>query len=238
MTGIGIRVSLALVIGVSAECLGAGRSGRMGAGRLGHRTSRERRGRGRPEIHLPPSRSHRHSGRRCRHAGTRPPLLGRLQRHAGQHAAPGRPRAPRAGGHARHHHARAPGRARHGAAQSSRGRIAPGDVYSTCTAGETPSRWPARSGPRGRTATPAAVPDGRGLAIRFQLDTAALRTALGRPGRVGDGVWQASVPRAELIRLGGTAVPPAMGVATSIGFQPLARSARPSPGISCSSRPR
>ena len=71
-----------------------------------------------------------------------------------------------------------------------------------------------------RTATPAAVPDGRGLAIRFQLDTAALQAALGRPGRVGDGVWQASVPRAELIRLGGTAVPPAMGVATAIGIQP------------------
>lgn len=72
-----------------------------------------------------------------------------------------------------------------------------------------------------QTATPAAVPDGRGLAIRFQLDTAALQAALGRPGRVGDGVWQASMPRAELIRVGGTTVPPAMGVATSIGIQPL-----------------
>ncbi len=73
----------------------------------------------------------------------------------------------------------------------------------------------------GATATPAAVPDGRGLAIRFQLDTTALRTAFGRPGRVGDGVWQVSVPRAETIRLGATVIPPAMGVATSIGVQPL-----------------
>jgi hypothetical protein len=71
------------------------------------------------------------------------------------------------------------------------------------------------------TATPDAVPDGKGTAIRFQLDTTQLAAALGRPGRVGDGVWQAAVPRAETIRMAGQVIPPAMGVATSLGFQPL-----------------
>lgn len=71
------------------------------------------------------------------------------------------------------------------------------------------------------TGTPDAVPDGKGTAIRFQLDTTQLAAALGRPGRVGDGVWQVAVPRAETIRMGGAVIPPAMGVATSIGVQPL-----------------
>ena len=71
------------------------------------------------------------------------------------------------------------------------------------------------------TATPDAVPDGKGLAIRFQLDTTELATALGRKGKVSDGAWGVGVPRAESIRVGGMVVPPAMGVATSIGVQPL-----------------
>jgi hypothetical protein len=71
------------------------------------------------------------------------------------------------------------------------------------------------------TATPEAVPDGRGLAIRFQLDTTELAAALGRKGKVSDGAWSVGVPRAESIRVGGMVVPPAMGVTTSIGVQPL-----------------
>jgi hypothetical protein len=71
------------------------------------------------------------------------------------------------------------------------------------------------------TGTPDAVPDGKGLAIRFQLDTTELATALGRKGKVSDGAWSVGVPRAESIRVEGTVVPPAMGVATSIGIQPL-----------------
>jgi hypothetical protein len=71
------------------------------------------------------------------------------------------------------------------------------------------------------TATPDAVPDGRGLAIRFQLDTTELAAALGRKGKVSDGAWGAAAPRAESIRVGGMVVPPAMGLATSIGVQPL-----------------
>lgn len=71
------------------------------------------------------------------------------------------------------------------------------------------------------TATPDAVPDGKGLAIRFQLDTTELAAALGRKGKVSDGAWGAGVPRAESIRVGGMVVPPAMGLATSIGVQPL-----------------
>ena len=71
------------------------------------------------------------------------------------------------------------------------------------------------------TATPDAVPDGKGMAIRFQLDTTELATALGRKGKVGDGAWSAGVPRAETIRVGGIVVPATMGLATSIGIQPL-----------------
>jgi hypothetical protein len=71
------------------------------------------------------------------------------------------------------------------------------------------------------TGTPDAVPDGKGTAIRFQLDTTQLATALGRKGKVSDGAWSVGVPRAELIRVGGMVAPPAMGVATSIGIQPL-----------------
>jgi hypothetical protein len=71
------------------------------------------------------------------------------------------------------------------------------------------------------TATPDPVPDGKGTAIRFQLDTTELATALGRKGKVSDGAWSAAVPRADSIRVGGMVVPPAMGIATSIGIQPL-----------------
>lgn len=71
------------------------------------------------------------------------------------------------------------------------------------------------------TATPDAVPSGKGLAIRFQLDTTELAAALGRKGKVSDGAWSAGAPRAESVRMGDMIVPPAMGVATSIGVQPL-----------------
>jgi hypothetical protein len=54
------------------------------------------------------------------------------------------------------------------------------------------------------------------------LDTAAIATTLGVAGRSNGGVYQISVPRNETIREGGHEVPPAMGVATAINFQPTA----------------
>lgn len=65
---------------------------------------------------------------------------------------------------------------------------------------------------------PAAPPAAPGSS--FTLDTAQLASVLGHRGTVNGGVYQVSVPRAETIRDHGMEVPPAMGVATVINFQP------------------
>ena len=54
----------------------------------------------------------------------------------------------------------------------------------------------------------------------IDLDTAAIARALGTRGKVNGGVYQVSVPRRETIREGSREVPPSMGVATAINFQP------------------
>ncbi|MGQ0712335.1 MAG: DUF1259 domain-containing protein [Gemmatimonadaceae bacterium] len=66
-----------------------------------------------------------------------------------------------------------------------------------------------------------------GVGQPFNLDTAAIARVLGSRGRVNGGVYQVSVPRAETIREAGLdapsrtrVVPPAMGLATAINFQP------------------
>ncbi len=53
------------------------------------------------------------------------------------------------------------------------------------------------------------------------LDTSAIAAALGESGKLNGVVYQVSVPRAETIHDGPMAVPPAMGVATAINFQPM-----------------
>jgi hypothetical protein len=54
----------------------------------------------------------------------------------------------------------------------------------------------------------------------LDLDTAAITRALGVAGRANGGVYQVSVPRSERITDHGMEVPPSMGVATAINFQP------------------
>ena len=54
----------------------------------------------------------------------------------------------------------------------------------------------------------------------IDLDTAAIDRALGHKGKVSDGVYQVSIPRAEHIREGGMDVPESMGSANGINFQP------------------
>ena len=54
----------------------------------------------------------------------------------------------------------------------------------------------------------------------LDLDTAAVATALGRHGKANGGVYQVSVPRAQPVREHGMEVPPSMGVATALNFQP------------------
>ncbi|MEO7208035.1 MAG: DUF1259 domain-containing protein [Steroidobacteraceae bacterium] len=61
-------------------------------------------------------------------------------------------------------------------------------------------------------AAPAAAP--------LDLDTAAIEKTLGAKGNANGGVYQFSVPRAENITEGGMALPPSMGTAIAINFQP------------------
>lgn len=53
-----------------------------------------------------------------------------------------------------------------------------------------------------------------------ELDIRKVEQALGRSGKENSGVYQFSVPRAEKIMDGAIEVPPSMGVATAINFQP------------------
>lgn len=57
-------------------------------------------------------------------------------------------------------------------------------------------------------------------ATAADIDTAAVSRTLGHAGKVSGGVYQVSVPRAEMIHDGGMEVPPSMGVATGMNFQP------------------
>ncbi|MEO6058005.1 MAG: DUF1259 domain-containing protein [Gemmatimonadales bacterium] len=54
----------------------------------------------------------------------------------------------------------------------------------------------------------------------LEFDTAQVSQALGRAGKVTGGVYQVGVPRAEKVTEAGMEVPPAMGVATALNFQP------------------
>jgi hypothetical protein len=54
----------------------------------------------------------------------------------------------------------------------------------------------------------------------LDLDTAAIDAALGAKGSNNGGVYQFGIPRAEPIKDGGMGVPPAMGSAVAINFQP------------------
>jgi hypothetical protein len=64
---------------------------------------------------------------------------------------------------------------------------------------------------------PAAAP---GAPLQMELDTAAIDRALGAKGTNNGGVYQFGIPRAEPVKDGGMTVPPAMGSATAINFQP------------------
>lgn len=67
--------------------------------------------------------------------------------------------------------------------------------------------------PLGQPMTPASF-------APLELDTASIETALGYTGRANSGVYQFSIPRAESVSQGGMAVPPSMGTATALNFQP------------------
>ena len=62
---------------------------------------------------------------------------------------------------------------------------------------------------------PAAAP-----AAPLDIDTAKLEQVLGHKGMANGGVYQFAIPRADIISDAGMAVPPAMGTAIAINFQP------------------
>ena len=54
----------------------------------------------------------------------------------------------------------------------------------------------------------------------LELDTAAIEKVLGYKGTVNGGVYQFSIARAETVSEGGMNIPPSMGTATAVNFQP------------------
>ncbi len=70
------------------------------------------------------------------------------------------------------------------------------------------------------TTTPFGAPAAAAPAGSFGIDTAQIGQILGFHGRVNGGVYQVGVPRAEKITADGIDVPPSMGLATAINFQP------------------
>ena len=73
----------------------------------------------------------------------------------------------------------------------------------------------------GETKTPMAAPGAPApAAAAIDLDTTAVASALGVAGKVNGGVYQVSIPRRERVSDHGMEVPPSMGVATAINFQP------------------
>jgi Domain of Unknown Function (DUF1259) len=68
--------------------------------------------------------------------------------------------------------------------------------------------------------TPLAAPAPAAAPATIDLDTAAVDTALGAKGAINGGVYQVNIPRAEPISEDGMIVPPSMGTAIAISFQP------------------
>jgi Domain of Unknown Function (DUF1259) len=75
------------------------------------------------------------------------------------------------------------------------------------------------------TSTPLpGMPSDRAAPARVSapgLDTAAIHRALGFAGRLSGAVYRISIPPGFPVRDGGVALSPAMGISSSIGFQPL-----------------
>ncbi len=70
------------------------------------------------------------------------------------------------------------------------------------------------------TKTPVSAPAPAVQPQDLGIDTAQIDQALGHKGKNNGGIYQVSVPRAEAITDMETQVPPAMGTATSLNFQP------------------
>ena len=71
-----------------------------------------------------------------------------------------------------------------------------------------------------QTKTPLGAASPPTAASAADLDTAGIARTLGVAGKLNGVVYQVSVPRQETIHDSGMEVPPSMGVATAINFQP------------------
>jgi len=72
------------------------------------------------------------------------------------------------------------------------------------------------------TGTPFAATAAPPPAAPLGIDTAQVGQILGYHGKVNGGVYQVGVPRAETVTVDGVDIPPSMGLATAINFQPIA----------------
>jgi len=70
-----------------------------------------------------------------------------------------------------------------------------------------------------------STPRGALLAAPGKLEQASIENSLGHTGRLNAGVLQFSIARPFAIRMHGIELPPAMGMATAINFQPTPRGA-------------
>ncbi len=68
--------------------------------------------------------------------------------------------------------------------------------------------------------TPFDAPSGTSQAQPMELDTASIDKIIGAQGKANGGVLQYGIPRAEKIAESGMPVPPALGSAIAINFQP------------------
>jgi hypothetical protein len=68
--------------------------------------------------------------------------------------------------------------------------------------------------------TPFAAPAPAAAPPTIDLDTATIDSALQAKGTINGGVYQFNIPRAETITEGGMAIPPSLGTAIAINFQP------------------
>jgi hypothetical protein len=68
--------------------------------------------------------------------------------------------------------------------------------------------------------TPFSQASAAATAPSLELDTAVIEKALGQKGNENSGVYQFSLPRTEEISDAGMAIPPSMGTATAVNFEP------------------
>ena len=74
------------------------------------------------------------------------------------------------------------------------------------------------------TKTPLTSPSSSASQGAIDLDTSAIDAVLRTHGAVAGGIYQFSIPRGDTIHQGGMTIPPAMGTAIAINFQPTGRS--------------